>query len=298
MKRLIALLALVAATFSAEAQIVDYEFPYYDVGRIKRSDLRKTSYTIADGANAVVLDEHIRLTPSLIDVKAFIEEGKVTPLTIVETIWQKIKILTDEGVALANISLEVDGNIESIEDACARYTIEAYSYTPEKQHVVKSKVKANDIKIEKKADGTARLSFDIPNVKKGSIIEYCYTKYLTQENLYYDRPMQSNIPKLHSKCFVTVDESYYYLFHSVVLNNAKMDIEKTHTYDWKPTPSIRYTNMGQLGEGQVLYNLGGVPTEVYGPPLVTYIFTAENLPAAQSSETAGVRVLFTDAAVK
>ena len=298
MKRLIALLALVAATFSAEAQIVDYEFPYYDVGRIKRSDLRKTSYTIADGANAVVLDEHIRLTPSLIDVKAFIEEGKVTPLTIVETIWQKIKILTDEGVALANISLEVDGNIESIEDACARYTIEAYSYTPEKQHVVKSKVKANDIKIEKKADGTARLSFDIPNVKKGSIIEYCYTKYLTQENLYYDRPMQSNIPKLHSKCFVTVDESYYYLFHSVVLNNAKMDIEKTHTYDWKPTPSIRYTNMGQLGEGQVLYNLGGVPTEVYGPPLVTYIFTAENLPAAQSSENVGVRVLFTDAAVK
>ena len=110
--------------------------------------------------------------------------------------------------------------------------------------------------------------------------------------------MQSNIPKLHSKCFVTVDESYYYLFHSVVLNNAKMDIEKTHTYDWKPTPSIRYTNMGQLGEGQVLYNLGGVPTEVYGPPLATYIFTAENLPAIQSSENAGVRVLFTDAAVK
>lgn len=298
MKKILLLLVFVSVALTAEAQIVDYEFPYYDAGRIKRSDLRKTSYSIAPKADVVVLDEHIRLTPSLIDVKAFLEKGKVTPLAITETVWQKIKILTDEGVAKANISLDIDGKLDNIDDICARHTIEAYSYTLEGRHVVKSKVKAKDIKIEKMTDGNTRLSFEIPNVKKGSIIEYCYTKYLTQENLYYDRPMQSNIPKLHSKCYVTVDESYYYLFHSVVLNNAKIDIEKTRTYDWKPIPSIRYTNMGQLGEGQVQYNLGGVPTEVYGPPLVTYIFTAENLPTIQSSENVGVRVLFTDAAVK
>ena len=116
MKRILLLLAIVAATFTAEAQIVDYEFPYYDAGRIKRSDLRKTSYSIAPKADVVVLDEHIRLTPSLIDIKAFLEEGKVTPLAITETVWQKIKILTDEGVAKANISLDIDGKLDNIDD--------------------------------------------------------------------------------------------------------------------------------------------------------------------------------------
>ncbi|MBR2006964.1 MAG: hypothetical protein IKA01_03185 [Alistipes sp.] len=73
MKRILLLFAIVAATFTAEAQD---EFTF---GKIRKAELRNSDYSLSSNADAVVLDEYIRIMPSLLDIQAFINDGQSTP---------------------------------------------------------------------------------------------------------------------------------------------------------------------------------------------------------------------------
>lgn len=296
MKKILLLLAFVVISFASFAQTLEGMFPYYEKEKVKKADLRKTNYAIASDADAVVLEEHIRITPSFVYAESYLKKGLVSPMTVTETTWQKIKILTDEGVAKANVVLESqEQNVNYDKDS-----FEAYSYNLEGNKVVKNRIALQSVNIENLNDGTTRVSFEIPNVKSGSIIEYGYTKSFIASNSYYDRLMQSNMPKLKSVCYVTVDEKYQKAFHSIVLGGVDMDINKNTTLDWWTSPPVQYGKMTAQNSISFSHSRGGGLT--YGDTLfTTYAFSVENLPALQSSASdaaAGVKVLFTDAAFK
>ena len=95
MKKILVLISFVTISLSSFSQVLDGMFPYYEKGKVKKSDFRKMSYAISPDADAIVLEEHIRITPSLVDIKSFLENGTTSPMTVTETVWRKIKILTD-----------------------------------------------------------------------------------------------------------------------------------------------------------------------------------------------------------
>ena len=77
MKRLIALLALVAATLSAEAQ-ESFSFSKtddYTFGKITKEDLLKNDYPIDSSADAVVLDDTALVHPQELNVMERLERA-------------------------------------------------------------------------------------------------------------------------------------------------------------------------------------------------------------------------------
>lgn len=294
MKKILVLISFVTISLSSFSQVLDGMFPYYEKEKVKKSDFRKMSYAISPDADAIVLEEHIRITPSLVDIKSFLENGTTSPMTVTETVWRKIKILTDAGVARANVVIECPEK----KVRCNEDSIEAYSYSLEDNKVVKSQLYSKQINIENMADGTTRLSFEIPNAKNGSIIEYGYTRSFIATDSYYDCLMQSDMPKLKSECYITVNEKYHQAFHCIALGGVGMEINKSTTLDWWISPPIQYGNMTAQKSIKYSHSRNGGVT--YGDTLfTTYSFATENLSAAQStSDDVGVKVLFTDAAVK
>ena len=214
MKRLIALLALVAVALSAEAQ-EGFSFSKaddYTFGKITKEDLLKNDYPIDSSADAVVLDEYVRIMPSMLDIDSYVYRGRLCPMIIREVVARKIKILTDKGVANKRISIPLKNNSTTDCENCEPYSVRAYSYTLKNNRVVKRLLKVENINRREEADGTSYLEFDVPNVEKGSIIEYGYTKAIITPNLYYIKGMREDMPKLNSRYMVVLNNKYAEVF--------------------------------------------------------------------------------------
>ena len=89
MKKIFLFLILATAAITAEAQD---EFTF---GKIRKAELRKCDYSLSSNADAVVLDEYIRIMPSLLDIQSFINDGQTTPMIVREVVARKVKILSE-----------------------------------------------------------------------------------------------------------------------------------------------------------------------------------------------------------
>ena len=124
----------------------------------------------------------------------------------------KVKILNNEGVKHAEISIPLykqkskSGNKEILISA------EAYSYNLEDGELTLTTFDDNEIFEEVVNDNWRNMKFVIPNVKKGTIIEY---RYIVETPFFFNLPdweFQQNIPVEYSEYSVSVVPFYEYQF--------------------------------------------------------------------------------------
>ena len=126
MKRILLLLAIVAVTLTAEAQD---EFTF---GKIRKAELRNSDYSLSSNADAVVLDEYIRIMPSLLDIQAFINDGQTTPMIVREVVARKVKILAENVADNNKIQIPLKNISNTERENCEPHSIWARCYTLKK----------------------------------------------------------------------------------------------------------------------------------------------------------------------
>ena len=291
MKRILLLLAIVAATFTAEAQD---EFTF---GKIRKAELRNRDYSLSSNADAVVLDEYIRIMPSLLDIQAFINDGQTTPMIVREIVARKVKILAENVADNNKIQIPLKNISNTERENCEPHSIWARCYTLKNGRIVKHKLDVNTIKRYKQADGSMLLEFELADVQQGSIIEYGYTKAVVTETLDYKYSIQESLDKLNSRCEVAINEQYAHLF-SVAAEGDVVSIKKE---DKKSLSNLVYSASTQ----QAGRALSGV-AEYNGPSLTNinhsrssadvglyelYVFNAKDLSSAQgATQNVGVKI--------
>jgi hypothetical protein len=153
MKKILLLLAIVAATFTAEAQD---EFTF---GKIRKAELRKCDYSLSSNADAVVLDEYIRIMPSLLDVQVFINAGQTTPMIVREVVARKVKILAENVADNNKIQIPLKNISDTERENCEPHSIWAQCYTLKNGHIVKHNGDPNELYYDVKEDN-ATLRFN------------------------------------------------------------------------------------------------------------------------------------------
>lgn len=268
MKRLIALLALVAVALSAEAQNKKEQ----QAELLK--NLKQTSFTMATGYDAVVLAEVIDAGVGM----GYKPAGETKALNLArQTISRRVKILNNAGCKYATISFssyELDGFSN---DIVSKKYITATCYNLEGDKIVKTQLSARDIKQTSADNGEVRFEFTIPNVKAGSIIEYTYS---VQEYAYdtdsYKVAMQGELPKLSSVIYFQ-DAGHDNLAHqNIYVKQGKIDIA---TLQWEEY--LRFRNGLNSGKYSVIQTYSNGYVDMPEAPK-GYCFAAYNLPAVTS----------------
>ncbi|MBR4995707.1 MAG: hypothetical protein IKY82_06565 [Alistipes sp.] len=288
MKRILLLLALAVATFAAQAQ---NEFVF---GRIKKAELRDGAALGVENADAVVLDERVRIMPSLLDVRSFMADGQACPLIVREEVARRVKILSAEGAEYGKVEIALKNIADDERENCEPHSIWANCYTLKGGRIVKRALDVSTIKRYKRADGSTFLAFEIPEVQQGSVIEYGYTKAVVTTSTDYKYVMSEDVEKLKSRCEVAINEQYAHLFDVAALNNA-VSVEKLGE---KSLSSLVYGSSapqaGRMLSGMAmddanspaLANALHSRTTADTERFTLYIFGAEHLPVAAMAEDA------------
>ena len=291
MKKILLLLIIVVVTFPVKAQD---EFTFR---KIRKAELRKCDYTLSSNADAVVLDEYIRIIPSLLDPQTFINDGQSTPMIVQEIVARKMKILAENVADYGKIQISLKNISDTERENCEPHSIWAQCYTLKNGHIVKHKLDVSTVKRYKQVDGSIFLEFELPNVQRGSIIEYGYTKAVVTDNLDYKYSIQESLDKLNSRCEVAINEQYAHLFNVVAMG----DVVSIRKEDKKSLSNLVYSASTQ----QAGRALSGV-AEYNGPSLTNinhsrssadvglyelYVFNAKDLSSAQgAAQNTGVKI--------
>lgn len=168
----------------------------YKYGKIDKAELEMTVYPNDSSANAVMLYS------SGYTYYSYVKDFKITT-----EVKKRIKILTDDGVGIATIQIPYykRGNLTD-----NVYGIEAFSYNLENGKIEKSKLEKSQIFNEKISDYLHLTKLAIPNVKKGSVIEY---KYEISSPYYYfipDWTFQEDFPVIESVYEVKIPEFFVF----------------------------------------------------------------------------------------
>ncbi len=194
MKRLVPAIFIFLLFFSVARAQDDFATKF---GQASRSELDLKPNPAYPDAPAVVLDD-------LGKVQFFGDEKGVT---IIYNRRTKIKIFTDAGKAYAKVAIPYQ-----INDAVSElvYNVEAITLTHENGQIVRTKLKAKDIHTIKLSATRYVTEFELPEVKKGSVIEY---RYMWKTNSPYDLPswnFQWTIPVVYSAYTVRMMPFYKY----------------------------------------------------------------------------------------
>jgi hypothetical protein len=172
------------------------------LGFIDRESLDMTVYPGDSTADAVVLYDYAEVNFSFDDQRGFV---------ITTTYWERIKILKESALDRASVSLRYyDGNSykysENVTD------ISGYTFNLVDNRIVTSEMDRKAIKTEKLSENNQARRFNLPNVKKGSVIEYTYT--VTTPMNVRDKPstwsFQTSVPVKWSEYRVTIPDMLYY----------------------------------------------------------------------------------------
>ena len=88
MKKILLFIAILTFSAAASAQ-ESFSFSSadkYTFGKISKEDLLRNDYTLSAPADAIVLDEYVRIMPSMLDIEAFINRGRLSPMILREVV--------------------------------------------------------------------------------------------------------------------------------------------------------------------------------------------------------------------
>jgi hypothetical protein len=135
------------------------------LGLIDRPSLEMTAFPGDSTADAVYLYDRGKVSFSYDDQKG---------LLMTTNLWVRVKILKESALSRASVGIRLyDGpsykEQEWIED------LKGYTYNLENDQIVRTELEKKAVRREKSAESVATTKFNLPNVKKGSIIEYSYS---------------------------------------------------------------------------------------------------------------------------
>jgi hypothetical protein len=196
-------------------------------GKIDKSDLQMTIYQQDTSASAVVLYEY---------GQSKIEYNQSIGWRLVFEKHQRIKILKKDGVGFGDFRIRLSKNSTEKESLNG---LKAITFNLENDKVVKSELSRNDVFEDDVNKYNQYVSFSMPNVKDGSVIEVKYT--IDCKTFFRNmRPwkFQHSIPTVYSEYEVIIPEYFY--FQKFVLGfeefslfdetNSQGSIQLSNTY--------------------------------------------------------------------
>lgn len=179
------------------------------LGQTTLEELKMTIYEKDSTASALVLLEQGNF---------YLSNGKKNYYTT--DYYFRIKILDNEALDRGNIEIvhleeEMLSNIKAI----------TYNLNPESNSIEKTSISSENILVNKINDNYSRTVLTLPNVKKGSVIEYKYS--LTSRNV--DLPdwfFQQDIPVLQSQFLTMVPNYINYIVTLVGDKKLDKNVEK------------------------------------------------------------------------
>ena len=274
MKRILLLLAIVAATFTAEAQ------ESFKFGKVTKADLLKTDYPIAANADVVVLDECIQ------DGFFYSELGSIANTRMQRIISRKVKILSSD----INFILEIPFERNNLGEISI-YDFYAYHYSLQNGKISKKKFDNSKAVIDDidKRQGVAKVEW--PEAKVGDIIEYRYVVFYHELGETTNYRINGSNPIINSTY-----EAIVYSGNDIALNTiAYGDI----SFKQSRIKDMRVKYVDNFGDSRGMYFNYATPSHSLPRTLeagnrrkftsIIYSFCTTNIPA--NTEPAGVRVV-------
>ncbi|WP_353722243.1 hypothetical protein [Dyadobacter sp. 676] len=166
------------------------------LGLIDRASLEMTAYPGDSTADAVYLYDYGKVTFSYDNLKG---------LLMTSNIWVRVKILKESALDRASVAIpHYMGSSykeqEWIED------LKGYTYNLDNNQIVRTELEKKAIRREKTSDTRTTVKFNLPNAKKGSIIEYSYS-LVSPMSVRHEPDMwafQGSIPRKWSEYNITI----------------------------------------------------------------------------------------------
>lgn len=178
---------------------------------------------------------------------------------LVTTVKMRIKVLKDEGKSYANVVVPFTKGKYGTDNDEHIYSVKASSYNKENGQLKKTKMSSDLLFTEKVDAENMLMKFTIPQVKKGTVIEYQYTK---ESNRYYYVDTwyaQAKIPTLYASYELNLPEWF------------KFNVAETGFYQMES--SKENANMHFIIGGKMMTCLGE-----------KYRFVAHELPALKDDK--------------
>ena len=265
------LLATCLLAFSATAQ--KRGNPVF--GQVSPEEVRMETYPLAPDADAVILLDYGVVSFDLISR---------TPL-VRYAYTRRIKVLTAAGAeAQRQVRIEVEPDIDQLADLQAA----TYSLNPEGE-VVQFEVDRRTIRDERRRDGGREISFELPFVREGTVIEIAYV--LKTKNFRTLRPwkFQHELPVRQSELHAFIPSVFTYrvllrgdtqnLLYTTEDFQSRM-MERTDREDWlrqRPDQTIAATDMwfAAMSRGKYdVYVMQALPAweqEAFSPEAEDYV---------------------------
>lgn len=199
------LLLLIIFNSFSQKKSSDYEF-----GIVPKEELEMTVYEKDTTANAVVLYEQCDAN--------FVHDNN--SVIIQKKIYKKIKILNKDGFKYADIRISLYNNGESFEEI---KDIKGITYN--KNEI--SKLENVGIFETRTSKNYSKISFTLPQIQKGSVIEYSYTIESPFDYKFTGWQFQSSIPKIESVFKAKIPG--YYLYNRKLLGYLKLFVNDAGT---------------------------------------------------------------------
>lgn len=225
MKRLSVLLL---AFFSALSGFCQKDVPSY--GKIDKEDLQMTTCDFDPEADACILMKTGETTMSLTGDQP-----------LLQTVYRvRIKILKDKGTDAANIKIRYY-SVNKIDDvggvSGTTYNLDAGG------NITKTKLEGANVFVKQVDKYISETSFSLPDVRKGSVFEYKYTK--TSRAFTYIDPwyFQDVIPTRFCQFYMNIPELFDFTFHEV--RSLPIDVKDesggatVKTFTMKNIPGLR-----------------------------------------------------------
>ena len=242
MNKIFTLLLLGTISIAANAQTVPSAQPY---GKVDQADLEMKTCDFEKDANAEVLFEKGTVFYAM-DLS-----------TITQEVHKRIKIFNDNGKKAADVRIEFYGgnHLEYITGIQAQ----TINLVDGKIEITKIDKKQIYSKIIDKARN--EITFTLPNVKPGSIIEY---KYDWNSNAFYDFPdwyFQEKIPVRYNELNTEIPDILYFRTQSRMYEPL---VKHTHTSEGRSMGygqnALNYTVEKEL---RAMANIPSLPDEPY-----------------------------------
>lgn len=238
MYKLLTLFFSLSIPFLAQSQQLELKY-----GKVTQEELEMTQCDFYPEAESMILGESGDLRLMYYDERGW---------TYVINITKRIKIFSYQDKDLANIRLrfydpEGGKSHESI------YNIKATTYNLVNGKIEKTKLTNKEEHETRISDYRKEISFAMPDVNEGSVIEYQYT---IKSDFYYNLytwHFQNNIPTLRSEFRYTLPEFFNYsanqvgnIYPTERLENTQPEIF-TYTYETTPQQGARV----ERGKGSI-----------------------------------------------
>lgn len=166
------------------------------LGLIDRASLEMTAFPGDSTADAVALYDYGKVSFSYDDLKG---------LLMTTEIWVRIKILKESALSRASVGItHYEG--PSYKEQEWVQDLKGYTYNLENGQIVRTELEKKAIRNEKSTDSHTTTKFNLPNVRKGSIIEYSYALVSPMNVRLKPTPwfFQSSIPSKWSEYNITI----------------------------------------------------------------------------------------------